>query len=226
MSNQEMSPNKNKKVLDEQKIHWDKKFSGIPDMFGDSPSEAALKAVEVFRKEGWTKILELGGGQGRDTILFARKGLNVTVLDYSKSAIEAIERKAEKMGLTHLIETGCQDVREPLQYENETFDGCFSHMLYCMALTTNELEFLSQEIRRILKPGGLNIYTVRHTGDPHYGSGIHRGENMYEIGGFISHFFTREKVHQLAKGFEIIDIEEFEEYTLPRKLLLVALMKT
>ena len=36
-------------------------------------------------------------------------------------------------------------------------------MLYCMALTTSELEFLSKEILRALKPGGLNFYTVRNT---------------------------------------------------------------
>jgi hypothetical protein len=40
-------------------------------------------------------------------------------------------------------------------------DICYSHMLYCMALTTSELEFLSQEVRRVLKPGGLNYKEIR-----------------------------------------------------------------
>jgi len=92
-------------------------------------------------------------------------------------------------------------------------------------LTTDELEFLSQEIRRVLKTGGLNIYMARHTGDPHYGKGIHRGEEMYEVGGFIVHFFSREKVEHLARGYEIVTIEEFEEGGLPRKLFRVALRK-
>ena len=42
-------------------------------------------------------------------------------------------------------------------------------MLYCMALTVEELEFLSSEIKRVLKPDGLNVYTTRHTGDAQYG---------------------------------------------------------
>jgi SAM-dependent methyltransferase len=88
-----------------------------------------------------------------------------------------------------------------------------------------ELDFLAGEIRRVLKPGGLNVYTVRHTGDPHYQKGIHRGEDMYEVGGFIVHFFSREKVEKLAKGFEIVDLQEFEEGGLPRKLFRVTLRK-
>lgn len=99
-------------------------------------------------------------------------------------------------------------------------------MLYCMALGTSELEFLSDEVWRVLRPGGLNIYTARHTKDPQYGTGIHRGEGMYEIaGGFIVHFLSREKVEDLAKGYKIVSIEEFEEGTLPRKLLRVTLRK-
>lgn len=94
-----------------------------------------------------------------------------------------------------------------------------------MALTTSELEFLSDEVRRVLKPGGLNIYTVRHTGDPHYGTGIHRGEGMYEVDGFIVHFFSKEKVQHLAKGYEIVGVDEFEEGGLPRKLFRVTLRK-
>jgi len=98
-------------------------------------------------------------------------------------------------------------------------------MLFCMALTTAELEFLSQEVKRVLKPGGICIYTVRHTGDPHYGTGIHRGEDMYEVGGFIVHFFSREKVERLANGYEILGINVFEEGSLPRKLFRVTMRK-
>ena len=99
-------------------------------------------------------------------------------------------------------------------------------MLYCMALTTSELEFLTGEIKRVLKPGGLNIYTARHTGDAQYRTGIHRGKDMYEIaGGFIVHFFSREKVEQLAEGYKSLEVEEFEEGELPRKLYLVMMRK-
>jgi len=88
------------------------------------------------------------------------------------------------------------------------------------------LRIRRQQIRRILKPAGLNFYTVRNTTDAYYWTGIHRGYDLWEIGGgFIVHFFSREKVEQLAKGYEIIEIETFEEGDLLEKLYAVTLRK-
>ena len=214
-----------KEVLDTQCRHWESAFSEMPDMFGGAASDAALKAAEVFKQERKTMILELGAGQGRDTLFFAQNGFQVYALDYCEAGVENITRKAQAMGLSDSVMPMCHDLRTPLPFDDESFDGCYSHMLYCMALTTSELEFLSNEVWRVLRPGGLNIYTVRHTDDPHYGTGIHRGEAMYEIGGFIVHFFSEEKVEHLAKGYEILGIDTFEESKLPRKLFRVTLRK-
>ncbi len=214
-----------KEALTAQRKHWEKTFSEKPEMFGPEPSDPAQKAVEIYKKEGKRKILELGCGQGRDTLFLAQSGFKVYALDFSQTGLEAINKKAHELGLSKLIETKVHDVRNPLSFDDEFFDATFSHMLYCMALTTAELQFLSEEIRRVLKPRGLNIYTVRHTGDAHYRTGIHRGEDMYEVGGFVVHFFSREKVELLAKGYEIISVDEFEEGRLPRKLFRVTLRK-
>lgn len=88
-----------------------------------------------------------------------------------------------------------------------------------------ELERLAGEVLRVLKPGGLHVYTVRHTGDPYCRTGIQRGEDTYEIGGFIVHFFDRAKVRRLAAGYDVLDIHEFEEGILPRRLFRVTLRK-
>ncbi|MGZ6192629.1 MAG: class I SAM-dependent methyltransferase [Syntrophales bacterium] len=212
-------------ILDAQLRHWQEAFLRNPDMFGALPSDPARTAAEMFKKEGKAVILELGGGQGRDTVFFARSGFHVTVLDYSESAVGAIAGKARKLGLAGRITAIQHDVRVALPFADESMDGCYSHMLYCMALTTAELEFLSRQVRRVLRPKGLHIYTVRHVKDPHFGKGIHRGEDMYEVGGFIVHFFSRAMVEHLAKGFEIVNIAEFEEGELPRQLFLVTLRK-
>lgn len=214
-----------KDILEGQRTHWDANFSQKPEMFGGEPSDPALKAAELFKREGKTNLLELGGGQGRDTLFFAREGFHVTVLDYSQAAIEAIIAKAGASALTDQITALRHDVREPLPFDDNVFGCCYSHMLFCMALTTPQLEHLSDEVRRVLKPGGLHVYTVRHTKDAHYGTGIHQGEDMYEVGGFIVHFFSPEKVRQLARGSEIVSMDEFEEGGLPRKLFRVTMRK-
>lgn len=215
-----------RRILDAQHEQWQTTFAKKPEMFGNAPSEPATKAVELFKREGVRRVLELGAGQGRDTPVFAANGFQVVAVDYSQAALDAIAAKANAMGgVGPRIKTVRHDVREPLPFADETFDACYSHMLFCMALTVAELEHLSQEIRRVLKPGGLNVYTVRHTQDAHFGTGTHRGENMYEVGGFIVQFFTREMVERLAHGYELLGIDEFEEGGLPRKLFRVTLRK-
>ena len=214
-----------KKILDKQAQHWENTFINRPETFGVSPSAAAVKAAEIFNKKGITNILELGAGQGRDTLFFAQKGFHIQVLDYSQTGLDNIIKKAKTLGVDKLITGKIHDVRDPFPFTDEKFGGCFSHMLYCMALTTKELKFLSDEIHRVLKNGGVNIYTVRHTGDGDYKNGIHRGEDLYESGGFIVHFFSKEKVKQLSNGFDIVNIENFEEGKFPRKLFRVTLKK-
>ncbi|HEY3276215.1 MAG TPA: class I SAM-dependent methyltransferase [Syntrophorhabdaceae bacterium] len=214
-------------ALNAQQAHWTTKYVENFDMFGKEPSYSARRAAGIFADHGAKKILELGSGQGRDSLFFVAHGFEVCALDYSEEGLDAIGKKAEAAGLSASLATVCHDVRRPLPFDDNSFDGCYSHMLYCMALTTAELEFLSEEILRVLKPGGLNIYTVRHTLDPHYRTGIDRGDDMWEIGGgFIVHFFSRETIAHLAKGYEIVEVEEFEETDLPKKLFLVTLKKT
>ena len=210
-----------KKILDQQSQYWEKNFSSKPEMFGLEPSIPAKKSLELFKKQNITKIIELGAGLGRDTIFFAQNSIHVKALDYSLSGIKAINKKAEKLNSSNFISTKIFDVREKLPFEDNSVEACFSHMLYCMALVNNDLENLNQEIHRILKPKGINIYTVRHTNDGDFKKGIHRGEDLYENDGFIVHFFSKDKVKSLLKGFENISIDEFEEGGFPRKLYFV-----
>jgi len=209
------------KKLDEQSQHWEINFSSKPEMFGSDPSEAAIKALKQFKEQSIKNIVELGAGLGRDTIYFAQNSISVEALDYSNSAIKIIESKSKKLNLTKFIKTKSFDVRKKLPFNDNSVDGCFSHMLYCMAMSNYNLENLNSEICRILKPGGINFYTVRHTLDGDYKKGIHRGENLYENDGFIVHFFSEEKVLKLTKGFENLNIEKFEEGKFPRRLFLV-----
>ena len=146
-----------KKILHAQHSHWEDTFSRKPDMLGSEPSYSAKKAVEFFGKRGINKLLDLGGGQGRDAIYFAQNGFQVTVVDFSRTGLDLIEHKAKQLKLSQNITILQHDVRNTLPFEDESFDGCYSHMLYCMALTTRELE-LSVEIITLLKKHVLSSF--------------------------------------------------------------------
>jgi cyclopropane fatty-acyl-phospholipid synthase-like methyltransferase len=99
-------------------------------MFGDVPSDPTQRMLELLKREGKSRLLELGGGQGRDTLFFARSGFDVTMLDYSQVAVEMVNAKAQASGMGELVTAMQYDVREPLPYSESTFNACFSHMLY------------------------------------------------------------------------------------------------
>ena len=210
-----------KKILDQQSQYWEKNFQSKPEMFGSQASKAAVNTLKTLKDQNIKKIVELGAGLGRDTIFFAKNSINIEALDYSPAAIKIINKKAEENKLSSSISTKVFDVRKKLPFEDNSIESCFSHMLYCMALSTSDLKNLNNEVLRILKPGGINIYTVRHIGDADYKSGTHIGEDLYENDGFIVHFFSEEKVRKISDGFDIVNIESFEEGKFPRKLFRV-----
>lgn len=141
--------------LDEQQRHWQDVYLADPGKFGKSPSVAALRALEVLSSRRDVKsILELGSGAGRDTLCFARRGFAVTATDYATSATTVLAGRAAPSEAGHITIVN-HDVRRPLPFEDHSFDACYSHMLLCMALTTQQIESLLREIWRVLRPGGL-----------------------------------------------------------------------
>ncbi|GAA2813770.1 class I SAM-dependent methyltransferase [Saccharopolyspora taberi] len=200
----------------EQRRHWEQVYRENPDMYGLEPSEPALFAAELMREHQAHNVLELGAGHGRDALHFARCGLNVHATDISESALEQLRAHARAAGLD--VHTAVHDVREPLPHEDASMDVVFAHMLLCMALSTGEIRAATSEIARVLRPGGHLVYTVRHTGDAHYGTGTPHGDDIYEHGGFAVHFFSREHVDALASGWQLLEVHPFEEGSLPRRL--------
>jgi SAM-dependent methyltransferase len=210
-------------VLSAQQEHWAGMFAAHPEMFGTDPSEAAVAAADLFDQAGIAKVLELGAGQGRDTLYLARRGFHVHALDYAAEAVEAIRAKAAATGMGQRVKAEQHDVREPLPLADASTGACYSHMLFCMALTTPELQRLAAEVCRVVQPGGLVVYTARTTQDPHFGTGTPRDDDMYEHGGFIVHYFGQDLVEQLASDFELLDVSTFIESDLPRRLCRVTM---
>lgn len=206
-----------------QQAHWEATFEANPDMYGADPSAPAIAAVAAFAAAGRSSVLELGAGQGRDTLYLARQGLQVIALEYAPGAVAALSATAKAAGVAGQVKVVRHDVREPIPLGDSSIDACYSHMLFSMALTTAELERLVGELRRVLRPGGLVIYTARTTADSHYGAGTARGDDMFEHGGFIVHFFDRLLVDRLAEGFELLDVTTFTEGELPRRLARVTM---
>jgi SAM-dependent methyltransferase len=184
--------------------------------FGEEPSNFALSCYnEYMEKNNLKKILELGCGQGRDTLFFASKGIEITALDYSSVAIDGLIKRAKERNLLSNIHTSIFDARSnnTIPFNNNEFDAVYSHMFFNMRFKWEQLRFMFQEIRRVLKHDGFNFFSVRNHNDKSYGQGKKIDNDIYDISGFQIRFFTKQHVSALVKGegFEILDTKEIYE---------------
>jgi SAM-dependent methyltransferase len=189
---------------------WDKIYSDDSAFFGEDPSDFAQKCYSYFKKYGVKRILELGCGQGRDTIFFASNGFDVHAIDASKVAIENINQKIRQKNIS--LDFRHFKARQRLPYNSSYFDAVYSHMFYNMRFTDQELRFLFKESNRVLKNNGLLNFSVRSDKDVLYNKGKKIDNNIYEINGFQIRFFTKRQIQSFLENyFEMKNIEESYE---------------
>jgi SAM-dependent methyltransferase len=191
---------------------WNKVYKTDNSFFGEEPSNFALLSFNHMKANNVKKVLELGAGHGRDTMFFASNGIEVDALDYSLVAIDILNKIAKDKRLP--IKSQTFDVKNPLPFADGYFDAAYSHMLFNMRFSEDELHFAFSEIRRVLKPEGLNFLSVRNRHDKSYGKGVEVDKEIFDIDGFQIRFFAEREIQDLisAEGFEILWIkEEYEE---------------
>lgn len=79
-----------------------------------------------------TRVVDLGAGRGELTGIFARQGVEVTAIDYSKDSIELIERTLQKNNCTN-VEVKCGSVLDSGVYDKS----------YDLAVASDIVEHLS-----------------------------------------------------------------------------------
>jgi SAM-dependent methyltransferase len=180
-----------------------------------------------MKKNNVKKILELGCGQGRDTLFFASKDIEVSASDYSGVAIDGLIKLAKETNLLSNIRASICGVKNVIPFNDEEFDVVYSHMFFSMLFTWNDIKFMFQEIKRVLRSRGFNFFSVRNHNDKSYGNGrkIDNDDDVYELDGFQIRFFGKQQLKDLVddSGFEILDIKE--SYEEPVTLYLVSTKK-
>jgi SAM-dependent methyltransferase len=212
----------------DQKKQWDKTYNANQDFFGRGPSELAVSVLPALKENGVRTVLELGCGQGRDTWYFAQNGIKVTALDYSETGICQMQDIIKREGLEGVAAAKVHDAKKPFPFPDGSFDAVYSHMFFTMEFNEDDVAMMLEECRRVLKPGGLNIYSVRNDHDAQYGKHTPKGKDMWQNPlGFVVHFFTEDKIRELSSGYDIMWIKEFEDRSPPfvKKLYEVALKK-
>jgi len=182
----------------DQKIYWDKRFQDEGYVWGDSPSQTAVHALEIFRQHRVKRILVPGSGYGRNTKLFSSSGFEVTGVEISDTACE-MAREYDPKTITH--NSSVMDMPPaPGQYD----------AIYCY----NVLHLFREKERKLclkqcadrVKDNGLLYFTVFSDKEPSFGKGQEVEKNTFESRpGRPVHYFTETELLDYFKGFEIIE---------------------
>ena len=166
-------------------------------------SSFARKALAELGPSRERTLLDLGCGDGADSILFAKRGFRVTSLDFSDEALHKLSARAADVGLQNITNVR-HDFSRPLPFTNRSFDVVFAHLsLHYFDHAITAATFA--EIRRVLVSGGILFVKCRSERDYFYGKGKKTGDHMY-FRHFQRHFFTPAYMKEVLQDFTIMSI--------------------
>ncbi|MBU4266845.1 MAG: class I SAM-dependent methyltransferase [Candidatus Altiarchaeales archaeon] len=184
---------------------WDtihkEKWSNV----NEEPDPEVVKLIPILMRNGARDVLDLGSGAGRNTLYLAKNGFNVSALDISEVALERLKEKDSSIERVH---GGMNSV--PLDDSSLDFVLCTRVIQHGIM---QEIRTAANEIKRVLRPGGLVFIIVPSTKDPAFSTGREIEKNTkVDIdrpdGNMPHHFFTREDFDDIFPDFEIVALTE------------------
>ena len=183
---------------------WEEMFQKIGTLWQFEPAESAILTNNLFSENEFRKILIPGVGYGRNAKPFIEKGLEVTGIEISETAI----RLARENDLNFPIYHGSV---AQMPFDDSVYDGIF-----CYAL----IHLLNQnERRQFLK----NCYNQLHSGGMMVFISVSKSSKLYEHGKLISKdrfriqngpdvfFYDQDSIEREFGKYGLIEYREIEE---------------
>lgn len=134
---------------------------GIYNTPGESIFDASLRTVQRMTEHlgqvtADMKMIDVGAGYGGAARYLARTaGCKVACLNLSEAQNERNRRMNQEQNLSHLVKV-CDGSFEAIPYDNTSFDIAWSQDAI---LHSGNRRTVIEEVRRVLKPGGLFVFT-------------------------------------------------------------------
>jgi len=188
-----------------QESEWEEKYS-LEDYFREGHSSLAQLVEKIIGDLVCKRILELGCGQGQDSIYFGKKGAVVTALDFSQKAINSTKTKIKKFGLEKTVSVVRGDISSISIKREESFDIVFANLsLHYFDNETTKRIF--SDIYRLLVPGGYLFFEVKSTADLDYGKGEEIEKDFFDFNGKRRHFFSEAYLLECTRQYDVISVQ-------------------
>ncbi len=188
--------------------YWNELYSK-ENYFGTGQTILANSAKELIDKHSIQKILELGCGQGRDSIFFAKYGYDVTATDISENAINFVETIKNKHNLKNL-NLFIHDIEKSFGFLDKKFDLVYSN-LALQFFDLSQLNDIFSSIHKIMNKNSFFLFSTKKSGDKYFNFGNKISDYAFEYKGITRFFFESNKIKDILKNhFDIIFFEDDE----------------
>lgn len=187
--------------FDRDTIYWNDFYNKTKNL--NHPSLFAQMAIEHMQYG--ESVVEIGCGNGRDSLFFKKNGISVTAVDASDVAIEMLKSGYNGDNINFV----CDDFVSFLNSYKGKFTYCYSRFTM-HAINEEQEDEVIQSAYNILLPGGMFFIETRSVNDDIYGLGVKVARNSFEYEGHFRRFIVLEEfVNKLeAVGFKINYSEE------------------
>jgi len=160
------------------------------------------------------QIIEVGSGPAHDSIPFARRGADITALDYSEAGLQLAEQIYADLDLPI---TTVQGNAMQLPFEDNQFDLAFNGGVL-EHFTDAQLESVIDEMSRVVKPGGVVLAFCPNRHNVFYQTHLKRiAKHSYE---FERAFTAAEMTARFeARGFQNVQRSGVHVHPAPNYLL-------
>lgn len=196
----------------EEKSHWNWKEMISPHWL--IPAENVYFYIQEW--QGRKKIIDIGAGVGRHSILFAKNGYQVTSFDSSESGLQIINERAKEEEIS--VKTICGDMRI-MPFRDCEFDAVLAfHSIY--HASQEDLPIIINELYRIVKHDGEVLVTMLSKDDEHFVANMNDRESDNVVlkrdgknGPLVPHYYIDyEEIQPLFSKFKIISCQKVTEY--------------
>ena len=192
---------------------WD--WKNINNDYWRIPDEYMYSLVDRWNGLKKDKVLDLGCGIGRHSILFAKNNFDTTAVDISQDALDEIKSYSNKNSLN--INTVLSNITD-LKLEDNKFD-CIIAFNSIYHTNIEGFKKVISELKRVLRKDGEAFITLLSKEDPSYELSSNKivdyntRMKKEEDGSELPHLFIEYKeIDKLFEGFEIISIKQITEF--------------
>lgn len=170
-----------------------------------------VRNIIPFLKEmNCERILDLGCGTGRHSILLAKNGFRTYSTDISLSGLSILIDKIQCEKYKNIYVASC-DMKD-LVYKDNYFDAVICVLTLDHGIR-EEVKKTINEIYRVLSPGGIVLFDSMSDGDESFGKGIKIEDHSYmsslEGEDNVTHHYTNEtEMKKFCSKFSETHIEE------------------